>query len=821
MSNSLRRVVITGMSIFCPLGSTKKEVVANIKQAKTKIDLIQTLNVAGMPFEYAGEIKDHQLEKYFSKRELRKYDRCAQYAIITAERARSDAGLKLEDYLPERVGLTFGTCNGGVSTSYEAYLISKKGERIPTKSFVSFAFDVQTDAISYRLGLKGPKSTISIACASSGNALGYAFDLIKENKLDVAFVGGSDPLSFISLVGFYSLGAMSDIPNSPFSENIGLSLGEGAGFVILEEFKQASLRGAHIYAEVLGYGLSGDAHHPTMPDVNGAGLIRCMEFALANAGVSKEEIEYINAHGTGTAANDIAETLAIKGLFKEYAKKIPVSSTKSYIGHALGAAAILEIIISILCIEDGILPPTVNFVRSRPGCDLNYIPNKPVRKHVDTFMSNNAAFGGNNVSIIIGRFKKKRRLPIRRKERVVVTGIGVVSPIGITKDKFYQSLLERKIGIKEVTKFDMSEYKFRRAGVVENFQPRKIVRFLDTRRIDLLSQFSAAAVKLALDDAGLKITKNNSYKVGLIMAVSKGPLSTSAKFLKSIEENNTGNLPPIYFPYMVMNATAGVVSQAFNIKGYNSTIVGGNSSLNSLCYAYEILRTGINDCLFVASADELSEEYFKIINKFNSVASESRLNGGYKIYSKRSVGFIPGEGSAAVLLETFSSAKQRGARIYGEIVGYGMTSDSSHYIGIDGSGIWLAKAIEISLSDPGLSPEQIGCIYTCARGETRADLKDITALKSVFGNTLKEIPISNVLPNTGHAEATDGINNIIPAILSLTNHCLTPFITDGDLIDDFCVVTDKTTGRQINYSLVEGFSRSGSNFSIVCKRYED
>ena len=304
----------------------------------------------------------------------------------------------------------------------------------------------QTDAVGGVLGLHGPRMTVSTACASSTTALGHAYDWLQSGVAKRVLVGGMDAFSISTYAGFYALGAMAEAPISPFSDGIGVTFGEGAGFVVLELLDDAQQRDAHIYGEFYGHGDSGDAHHITSPAPSGEGLARAMKRAMQRGGLQATDVDYVNAHGTGTRDNDTAESIAIASAMSERDSVPPISSSKSYFGHTLGAAGILEFIVSILASREGFLPPTLNHTGNRPGCDHDYIPNEPRDGKIRAFISNSAAFGGINASVAAGELRTsapKIELPF---DEIWITGRGVVSSIGCGLDAFRQGLKRLRHG---------------------------------------------------------------------------------------------------------------------------------------------------------------------------------------------------------------------------------------------------------------------------------------------------------------------------------------------------------------------------------------
>jgi 3-oxoacyl-[acyl-carrier-protein] synthase II len=398
----MKRVVVTGLGVFCSIGKNVEEFFQSLREGRSGIGPITLFDPSKYPSKIAAEVRDYSPERYFEKKELKRLSRTDQMALIAAEEAVRSS--KIETYKPEEVGVSLGAGAGGMleAESYHRQVLLK-GKSRPSL-ILPFIPSYTTDRIAERFGLSGPKMTITTACSSSATAIGYGADLIRRGKCKAVLCGGSEALCELTFGGFNSLKAMDPSPCKPFDRRrAGMSLGEGAAILILEEEEEAIKRGARIYAEFLGYGIGGEAYHITAPEPNGFIEAQIMRQALKEGRVSPERVDYINAHGTGTPLNDKTESLAIKRVFGERAYQIPVSSIKSMVGHGLGAAGAIEAVASILSIFYQFIPPTLNFEQGDEACDLDYVPKMAREKEVRVVLSNSFAFGGNGTSLAFGK----------------------------------------------------------------------------------------------------------------------------------------------------------------------------------------------------------------------------------------------------------------------------------------------------------------------------------------------------------------------------------------------------------------------------------
>ncbi|MDQ0162433.1 beta-ketoacyl-ACP synthase II [Bacillus alveayuensis] len=409
-----RRVVVTGLGAVTPLGLDVKTSWENAIKGVSGIGELTRVNKDEFPAKVAAEINDFNPENFMDRKEARKMDRFTQFALAASFMAVKDANLQITEENAERVGVWIGSGIGGMETYEQQFeIFMNKGARRVSPFFVPMMIpDMAAGQVSIALGAKGMNSCTVTACATGTNSIGDAFKAIERGDADVMITGGTEaPLTKMAFAGFSAAKALSTNPNPntasrPFDKNRdGFIMGEGAGILVLEELEHALKRGANIYAEIVGYGATGDAYHITAPAPGGEGGARAMKMALEDAGLNREAVDYINAHGTSTEYNDKFETLAIKEVFGDHAYKLTVSSTKSMTGHLLGAAGGVEAIFSVLAIKEGIIPPTINYETPDPDCDLDYAPNKAKERDVRVAMSNSFGFGGHNASLVFKKYE--------------------------------------------------------------------------------------------------------------------------------------------------------------------------------------------------------------------------------------------------------------------------------------------------------------------------------------------------------------------------------------------------------------------------------
>lgn len=408
-----RRVVITGIGAVSPIGNDAHTMWENAIKGVSGIDIVSRVNPEDFPAKVAAEVRDVKMEEFLDRKELNRMDRFTQFGVIASKMAVADANLTITEENASRVGVWVGSGIGGLETYEQQHLqFLKRGYRRVSPFFVPMMIpDMAAGQISIALGAKGPNSCTVTACATGTNSIGDAFEVVRRGDADIMIAGGTEaPITNMAFAGFSTAKALTfnedpTTASRPFDKNRdGFVMGEGAGIVVLETLESAKTRGAHIYAEVIGYGSTGDAYHITAPAPDGEGASRAMKMAIDKAGIDPSEVDYINAHGTSTPYNDKFETQAIKTVFGDHAYKLAVSSTKSMTGHLLGAAGGVETIFSIKALEDGVVPPTINYQEKDEDCDLDYVPNEARQQEIQVAMSNSLGFGGHNATLLFRKY---------------------------------------------------------------------------------------------------------------------------------------------------------------------------------------------------------------------------------------------------------------------------------------------------------------------------------------------------------------------------------------------------------------------------------
>jgi len=415
-SNTDNRVVVTGMGILCPLGLNVSTTWEGLIAGKSGIDYITLFDPEGLDTKFAGEVKGFEPTDYMDRKDARHMDRFAQLAVAASRQAVEQSGIEINSDNRDSIGVIIGSGIGGLTTLLEQIkvLLDKGPSRVNPFLVPMMITDMAASQVSIALGLKGPNLCVTSACSSGTDAIGAAYELIKRGDTQAMIAGGSETtINSIGIAAFNALHALStrnsepQLASRPFdSERDGFVISEGSGLLVLENLAHAQKRGANILAEVIAYGASADAYHITQPIENGEGAARAMQVALSKAGIAPTEIDYINAHGTSTQLNDKMETQAIKLVFGDHAYKVPISSTKSMIGHLIGSAGAVEAAICIMAIQHGIIPPTINLTNPDPECDLDYVPNVARHVGVNTALSNSFGFGGHNSALLFRRYRE-------------------------------------------------------------------------------------------------------------------------------------------------------------------------------------------------------------------------------------------------------------------------------------------------------------------------------------------------------------------------------------------------------------------------------
>lgn len=727
MSAKRKRVVVTGLGILSAIGKNRHEFAESLLTGVGGIKSSETYN---RYFDncYASEIEDDfDYSKHIAPDILAGLDLVALWSYRVGREALEDAGLFENHELLREAGAMVGVSSAGTEAFLPVLLNSGEPVSAP-KVRVSGSYSSAGPAVAALFGLGGGYEVIATACTASPNGIGLAYDAIQNDKNKIVLGVGAEPLYMPTFAGFKVLDAMADGPCSPFSGEPGMSVGEGAGAIILEEYEHARARGATIYCEILGYATSCDAYHETSPDPKGDGAALVMSLALRNSGVAASSIEYVNAHGTGTEANDKAESAAIRKVFAER-EDVPVSSTKSFIGHNISSAGIMELIACMVTLPKQKIPPTLNFSEARPYVgDLNVVANAPDDREVNLFMKNNYAFGGNNCCIVAALKPESVPLAPASRRRVVITGLGSLSSLGIGPEAFFEGLaggrspsqevelqvltdhqnengapaataiggevspavgapaataiswMARNAGVREILErlpLDAAGRLKLRAHQVESFSPRKHLRTVDVRKLQPVSIFALVAFQQALKDAGLKISKSNREELGMILGLSRGPQTAIDNYFSSLNPD-PANARISEFSKALYNSVASQCSITQGVRGYNTTLATGYSSaLGAVAQAYEVVASGMQNYMIAGGADESAYGFSLMIHAQNNFLNYGLGDQDFRVYGEDARGFHIGEGAGLFLLEAPESAAERDAKIYGEILGYGRACETA------------------------------------------------------------------------------------------------------------------------------------------------
>lgn len=734
MNNTTKRCVVTGLGLITAIGNDVNECWKNALEGKSGIDKVKSVDSTACYADLGAELECDELDRAKYSEDM---DRVSKLCVKAAGEAVADAGLKIGDNATaERVGVIMGSCVGGV-VSIENYV--KNGEA--PEDITKFTISAIANHVAAEFGAEGIVTNVANACAAGTISIAYACELIRAGVADAFIVGGADAFAAVPYSGFIALHALDPSPCSPFNHSHGITLGEGSGALIVESYEHAAKRGAHIYCDILGAGISSDAHHITAPRPDGEGQMTAIRTALKNSGLTPADISYINAHGTGTPKNDEAEFLSLHTIFDGQNDDLSVSSTKAMVGHCLGAAGAIEAVFSVKALSEGCIPPTVGYseedieaLKEKAG-DIDFRPNVMRRKDgMRSVMSNSFAFGGNNASIIFSLDGDKATCK-ESSEKVYITGLGAVTPLGNGINSYVSAIKDAPCAEGSLCSSVGSE-DYAAHGLALSFY----------RKLDRFSQLQAVSGMEAIEDAGITVSDENANDIGMIIGTANGPISTVYNFECDIAEKGNHAGSAFKFPNTVYNAAGGYLSICSGIKGYNVTLTNGaQSGLASLCYAYNVIHQGGEKIMLATGTDENNETISALYAKLAcTTASPTAPYCG-------SSGFVLGDGSVTAVLETESSAKERGAKRYAEFAGYGMAHASVRFGHITGSDKALSTAIELALADAGISADGVDCIVGFGNGMDAFDDIERKVYSDIFGEY--GVPVLSVKEKCGEGRA--------------------------------------------------------------------
>lgn len=788
MTSDNKRCVVTGLGVICAIGNNVEETWKNALASVSGIHKTTSVDTTNCYADLAAEVKCDTLDQIDAPEEK---DRASKLCIKAATEALKDAGLG--DFGgSQRVSVITGSCCGGVLSVEHYYKTGRNVNDIPKMPIAAVASQV---AESCNAG--GIVTNVANACAAGTISVAYACDLIRAGKADVVIAGGADSFASVPYSGFLSLHALDENGCSPFNRCKGITLGEGAGIVIVESYEHAKKRNAKVYCEVLGASVTSDAHHITAPREDGLCQIEAINRAIKNSGIKKSDIGYVNGHGTGTAKNDNAEFLSLHTVFDEENPHISASSTKVLTGHCLGAAGAIEAVFSIKALTTDTVLPTLGYtaedsekLKEKAG-NLDFVQNKPEHKELNSVMSNNFAFGGTNASIIYSKQAGDVSSQSAKDKRIAITGLGIVSPLGNSKDAYLASV---KNGFKPesdsihstITDTDYSELGLKMAFY---------------RKLDNLGQLQSVSGMRALQDGKFTVTEDNAKSIGIIVGTSEGGLGSTYDFAELISENGNAKGSAFKFPHTVYNAAGGYLSICSGIKGYGVTVTTGPiSGLQSIGYAVNVMKDGQETAMLATGCDE----NIPIITEF---AEKLGLRNGK---------FTISDASTSILLETEDTAKARGAKIYGYVLGCGNGRKNVKFGKLAGSDEALDIAINDALKDAGLSINDIDAVFGFADGNDTVDSIEKNSYIRVFGDKLASIPVVQIKERTGEGRAGTATLQAAHAALLLSGELENDDATF--IAKDGSISKNKVNGKDLKKVLVTSFASGGSYSAVVIGR---
>lgn len=714
------RVVVTGLGAITGQGASVDDLWEGSVAGRVAIREVEHWPMEGYRTRLGGEVKDRVLPKSDYRRPTSFRDPVYDFAFKAAEEALENCGVHRTGQIPgERWGVVVASCNSGMLSAEQWYREHElAGEKSDPRLILLGPPQALAEALSGAFGMTGPVLTINTACAASANAIGLGAEMIRQGQADAVLAGGSEAISGVLFSGFNALESLSPKPAAPYSrDREGLSLGEGSGMMVLMRDDVAERLGAPVLAELRGYSLSADGYHPTAPHPEGLGAGRAIQAALKAAGIEANEVGYVNSHGTGTAKNDPAETAATKVGLGDHAYKTAVSSTKSMIGHLLGAAGAVENIITVKALEQQVAPPTANFTEPDPDCDLDYVPNERRELKLDAAVSNNFAFGGANASVVWARVGAHAEPPpVPAFDRIVVTGMAALTPAGNDVDALWHAYENGRLASQDEDGVQVARV---------DFNPADYLSPKERKRVDRIGLFSVITSKLALADAGLEVTDDNRARVGVIIGTGIGPMQSMEEFCRPIFEEGPGAANPAVFPNTVYNAAGGQVAMQVGAIGVASTItVGHAAGASAIAYAYDLSHDNQADAMLAIGADTLTD----------AVVSAYRALGVLAGSKPNARGFALAEAGVTLVLERLGKAKERGARIYGEVLGYAVTADGKGVGRWDTTGAGIERAMRLALERAGVQPEDVGTIWAATSGLRVADRAERRAIQRLFGD---------------------------------------------------------------------------------------
>lgn len=708
-------VVIASVGAITPHGGSAEALWDGVRAGRVAISPVRHLPMGDYQTTLGGEVTESRRPGYDYAPGSDVRDPSLDYALAAAEEAMAGSGLRVGADIPaERWGVAYGTCHAGWRSAELALREVQEGGTPDWHRYTFVPPQAAAEALSAAFGLKGPVFSANTACAASAHALAHAMEVIRSGAADAMLVGGSDAFTESAFAGFSSLWSLSPQPAAPYSKDrSGLTLGEGSGMLLLLSRQAAERTGSPVLAEVLGYGLSADGYHPTAPHPEGEGAARAIRAALASSGLAPDDVRYINGHGTGTEKNDSAESSAVRAALGEAAEKTSLSSTKSMIGHLLGAAGAVEGIVTVLALRDQVAPPTASFTGADPQCGLDPVPGAGRPMVLDSALSNNFGFAGANATIAFGRSGGPGApAPAVGPDEVVVTGFGVITSAGQGAEALWDAYAAgRRQGVPEDG--------LRLARV--EFDPSTAGSARERRRMDKVSQLAVAVSRAALVAAGADGDADAVAATGVVLGTGIGPMESSERFTVPVLSEGARAANPAVFTNTVYNGAAGHVAMALGTRGPTSTLTSGHAAgAAAIGVAYDLLRAGRAERLLVPAVEAFSPA---ALDAYRGIPLFGSMSG--RRYTLAEIGI-------ALVLERRASAERRGAPVLAVVRGYATASDACGIGRWDPSGAGIERAMRGALRGAGIGPDRISTVWANAAGLAAADRPEQAAVERVF-----------------------------------------------------------------------------------------
>jgi len=751
---------ISGIGIISPIGNDIASVKENLLLCKdgiinaTKIDVRPFVSklCAEYKFDFSEELNSDEISVYT--------DPCLLLAISAARRALRDSNIA-NNFSKERIALVFATCNAGLNSREHEYKVQREIEKkFNKKTYMQAEFYSAAKALSCALDLRGEVWVVNTACSSSTAAIGLAESLIKDDRADVVIVGGADAVALSNYAGFSAIKVVSSEKTASFSEPVGMNIGEGSAFWIIENLEKCKNRKGKIYGKVLGHSTGADAYHPTQPDPRGEGAYRVLNKAIQNANVKLSDIACINAHASGTLANDRAEAKGILKFLDE--EKILVTSSKSYIGHCMGATGILESTLQLIAMNNDFIPPTLRFVGARKDCENLNVAESIIEKKYDCFLSSNYAFAGNNAAIVVAKESVASTQIIPAKKKIVITSHNTFTPLGKDTSELLSALQGGESSIKKSERFNVENENFSYASLMPKLSARDLDRRIDFSGMSIIGTYATMVAKKTLEKADLKVTKENSENISLTLCVCRG--ADESAHVESVfsSDEYKGNVAS--FSNITANSTAGWVSKALEIKGANITLTSGlNSGIQGIMNACRIIDFDEAKFAMAVCADEVFAQQLSGYANAGFLCDNNQA-ADFKSNFDNDFQTVLGEGACAFLLEEEANAKVRGANILGTILAYSCKTFCDDFCSENLSEEALLSATKEVLEKANMSANEVDIIVWAPMGNAQ-DKKILNMAEKFFNNAI----LLNTTYNLGYVETSSVAINLSACLESIKN----------------------------------------------------